>query len=330
MKKVCRGTVRTGGVAVCAVLFAAGCGGSDPATSGGQVFVTGSSTVEPISIRVAEKASSTGLSVVVEGPGTGDGFKKFCVGEGDVVGASRPIKDEELEICQANDIPLVELPVAIDGLTVATSLDNTAVSCLDIPALYALLGPESEGTKRWSDVLDLAHELGSTSTDLPNETLYVAGPGEESGTYDSFVEFAIAGIAEERGTDEWARADYVSSSNDNLIVESIEGSDHSLGWIGYAFYKADADQMKAIEIVGANGECVPPTDETLADGTYPFSRLLYIYVNTERAAANPAVVDFVDLYLSDDGIDSVIEAGYVPEPADRLALARATWAAASE
>ena len=338
--------------AIVLTLLAAACGGDDssseettaPAEStaapeeptdettapveGGELFVTGSSTVEPISIRVAEKAEAQGISAVVEGPGTGDGFKKFCVGEGDITGGSRAIKEEEAVVCEENGIEFVELSVAIDGLTVATSPANTAVSCLDVPALYALLGPESEGKANWSDANDLAAEVGSAFTDFPDAPLVISGPGEESGTYDTFVEFAIADIAEERGTDEFVRADYASSANDNLIVEGIEGSDSSLGWVGYAFYVAEAEKMKGIEIADEDGNCVAPTAETIEDGSYPFSRTLYIYVNTARAAENPAVKAYVDLYLSDEGIASVTEAGYVAEPAERLQAARDAWAAA--
>ena len=64
----------------------------------GDVFVSGSSTVEPISIKVGELiGEQTGgkVAVTVDGPGTGDGFKTFCAGETDISDASRKIKDEE-------------------------------------------------------------------------------------------------------------------------------------------------------------------------------------------------------------------------------------------
>ena len=115
--------------------------------TGGEVFVTGSSTVEPIAVLVSELAdeeSGGQLAVTVEGPGTGDGFKKFCAGEADISDASRKIKDEEAATCKAAGIDYVELAIGIDGLTVATSPDNAAITCLDVPALYSLLGPESE------------------------------------------------------------------------------------------------------------------------------------------------------------------------------------------
>ena len=305
-------------------------GGGDVELAGGSVFVTGSSTVEPISIRVselAEELSGGELLATVEGPGTGDGFATFCAGDADISDASRPINDEEIAACEESGVEFVELEVAIDGLTVATSPANDAITCLDVPALYALVGPESEGTANWSDNSELATEVGSAYADaFPDAPLDINGPGEESGTYDTFVEFAIADLAEERGQDEATRADYASSPNDNLIVDGIESSESSLGWIGFAFYSAEQERMKAIEIDAGDG-CVAPTPETIADGSYPFSRSLYIYVNKANAADNPAVASFVDLYVSEQGLATVAEAGYVDLPDDRIQATISAWEA---
>ena len=65
-----------------------------------------------------------------------------------------------------------------------------------------------------------------------------------------------------------------------MIVQGIEGSDTSLGWLGFAYYEAEKDRMKAIAIDTGDG-CVAPTVETIGDGSYGFSRTLYIYVNNE-------------------------------------------------
>ena len=298
----------------------------------GSVIVSGSSTVEPISIRVGELAgemSGGALDVTVDGPGTGDGFKLFCGGETDISNASRKIKDEEAATCAENGINYVELEIAIDGLSVITNPKNTAVECLDVPALYALIGPESEGFANWNDADALAADVGSTSAPFPAAPLTIVGPGEESGTYDSFVEFAIKGLAMERlGEDSvFTRADYSSSGNDNFIIEGIEGADSSLGWVGYAYYAAEQGRVKALAVDTGDG-CVDPTEETISSGEYGFSRSLYIYVNTDKAAENPAIGGYVSLYLSEQGMASVGEAGYVDLPADRIAATKAAWAAA--
>ena len=54
--------------------------------------------------------------------GTGGGFKKFCSGDTDINDASRPIKASEVEGCAENGVEFIELPVAIDGLTVGVNL----------------------------------------------------------------------------------------------------------------------------------------------------------------------------------------------------------------
>ncbi len=207
---------------------------------------------------------------------------------------------------------------------------SAAPECLDTEAVYALVGPESTGFGNWSDAASLAEELGSAyAADLPDTSLSITGPGEESGTYDTFVEFVVEGIAEERGLaeEEWAmRPDYTSSPNDNVIIEGIEGSPDSLGWVGYAFYQENQDRVRAISIADDSGNCVEPTAETIAAGEYPYSRPLFIYVNTAMAGGdNPVIADFVEFYLGDEGYAAVADAGYVQLTEDAWAETATAW-----
>lgn len=319
-------------IAAAFALAVGGCGGDDsgsPANGGGDsgsIFVSGSSTVEPISARNAEKYSAVNpdVTISVEGPGTGDGFKKFCNGETDISNASRPIKESEVEDCAANGIEYVELKIAIDGLSVLTSPRNPAVSCLAFADLYALIGPESVGFDNWSDANQLAGELGARNAPYPDAALVITAPGEESGTYDTFVELVIEEIADERGQEQAARLDYVASPNDNVIIDGIAGSDTSLGWVGFAFFVENTDKVSALAVDDGVSGCVEPTAETIASGTYPLSRPLFIYVNLGKAAEKPELAAYVDFYLSDDGLASVRETGYV-ELVD-YAETRAAWA----
>ncbi len=331
---------RIGGLVLAATLVVAACGGSptesQPGGSPGSgikgaVFVTGSSTVEPLSAGVAEALEEIepGFNYTVEGPGTGDGFKKFCSGDADIANASRKIREEEARTCADEGIEYVALKVAIDGMSVLTSVNNTAVSCLSFADLYALVGPESSGFGKWSDGAAIARELGS-NTVLPDADLVITGPGEESGTFDSFVELALARIADARGQDHNTRPDYTASANDNAIIEGISGSDTSLGWVGFAFAEENRDMVKEIQVSkDVNGTCVTPTAETISDGSYPLSRGLYIYVNKAKAAENPAVAAYVDYYLAEGTIAGVLETvPYVNLTADALAETRSAWASA--
>jgi phosphate transport system substrate-binding protein len=297
----------------------------------GSIIVSGSSTVEPISTSVAEYfiEANPGFDAKIEGPGTGDGFKRFCKGETDISDASRKIKQEEADACKAAGIEYVELKIAYDGMTVMTSPANTAITCLSFADLYALTGPESTGFNTWDAAAALAKELGS-NTVLPAAPLTINGPGEESGTFDSYVELVITPIATTREKDKTTRPDYSASPNDNTIIEGIAASDTSLGWVGFAFAEENADKVTEIQVSkDPNGTCVAPTAETIADGSYPLSRALYIYVNKAKAAANPAVAAYVDYYLAPDTISNVLKVvPYVNLPASELDATRATWEAA--
>jgi phosphate transport system substrate-binding protein len=289
----------------------------------GTIDISGSSTVEPISIAVAERfrEEHPGVDISVDGPGTGDGFELFCQGETDINDASSKIKDEQIAACEDGGIEFVELQIGNDGIAVMTNQANEAVTCLTLADIYALVGPESQGFGSWNDAEPLAEELGST-TDLPDAPLDITGPGEESGTYSSFVELVIEEFNEDRGEEAQTRPDYQASADDNVIIQGIQGSDTSFGWVGFAFAR-EAEDVKVLEVDGGDG-CVAPTDETIADNSYPVSRPLFIYVNVAKAEENPALSAFVDFYLG-DAIDAVSEVGYVDLAREDLVATQERW-----
>ncbi len=302
----------------------------------GTINISGSSTVAPITTRVAEmfKEKESGVDVNVDGPGTGDGFVLFCNGETDISDASRPIKKAEADACVKNSVEFIELKVAIDGLTVMTSPDNSAVTCLSLPDLYALIGPESQGKKKWSDASALAKELGSKTT-FPALDLTVVGPGEESGTYDSFIELAIEPTAKKRAEAgkitadqvKTSRPDYQSSADDNIIIQGIEGAKGSLGWVGFAYAEEQGDKLKELQVSKEPaGECVAPDAATIASAKYPLSRYLYIYVNAKKATENAAIAPFVDFFLA-DGLSAVTEVKYVALADTDLTATKGIWSA---
>ena len=126
---------------LCVLAFLAACGA-------GTTDIDGSSTVFPISEAMVEDwGDSIGGSarLVIGISGTGGGFKKFCAGDTDINNASRPIKASEVEKCADEGVEFIELPVAIDGLTVAVNPDNDFVECVTMDELHTMWQPESEG-----------------------------------------------------------------------------------------------------------------------------------------------------------------------------------------
>ena len=306
----------------------------------GTIAVSGSSTVFPIVQRQAEEFSAIepGVAISVDGPGSGDGAALFCDGEIPIGNASRAYKDSELETCAANGIEFIEILRGIDGISVITSVNNTAVECVSFNQLYALLSEEATEFSSWADANALLAEMGSTAAELPDAPLDVFGPGEESGTFDSFGEIVMEEVAggdtgldvEAREFTESIRPDYTSSANDNVIIEGITSSDTSLGWVGFAFASeaAEAGEAKLLQVSVEDDPagCILPTAETIADASFPISRPLYTYINAQMAADDPAVAAFVDYMMSDTGLEAVAGVGYIPLADADQALAQSVWA----
>ncbi len=266
----------------------------------GDIPIDGSSTVFPITEAVAEEFGDlTGGNVraVVGISGTGGGFKKFCANETVISDASRPIKQKEADLCAAAGIEYIELPVAIDGLSVLVNPENDFVECLTVEQLNMIWKPESEGVvTMWNQV----------NPDWPAEEIKMYAPGVDSGTFDYFTE-AING---DGGV---SRGDFVASEDDNVLVQGISGDKYSLGYFGYAYYVENKDKLKVVPIDGGNG-CIAPTDAAINNGTYaPLSRPLFIYVRAD-AAQEEHIAEFVRYYLSEKGQDLAASVGYIPFP----------------
>ena len=207
----------------------------------------------------------------------------------------------------------------VHGTRVEASEATTAggpPECLSFADIYALVGPESEDVQTWDQAAAIATELGSNTEFPAGLPIAITAPGEESGTFDSFVDVVLGDNLEarEQGDATTRLSNYQSSSDDNAIIDGVANSAGSFGWVGFAFYEENLDRVRAFTIsADPNGTCVEPTAETIASNEYPISRDLFIYVNKAKLAENPAIAAYVDYYLADGTIDGVLETvPYVP------------------
>jgi phosphate transport system substrate-binding protein len=271
----------------------------------GRVRADGSSTVAPLVSLAAERFSkkNPGVKVTVGIAGTGGGFERFCRGETDLSNASRPITDEERDLCQEERIRLLELQVANDGLSVVVNPDNDWAECLTVDQLREIWEPGSK-VDSWKDVDDA----------FPAEKLSLAGAGTDSGTFDYFTE-AIVG---EEGA---SRSDYTATEDDNVTVSAVSGSRGGLGYLGLSYVEQNQGRLKPLEIDGGEG-CVAPSAETVQSGEYkPLSRPLFVYVNRDSLAEKLAVDSFLT-YMLDNQRLLAKGALFVPLTGEQLERSR--------
>ncbi|MGI2326575.1 PstS family phosphate ABC transporter substrate-binding protein [Planococcus sp. YIM B11945] len=258
----------------------------------GQVTGDGSSTVAPIMEGIVEEyaGAQPGVQVTVGVSGTGGGFEKFIQGETDFANASRPIKEEEAASLEEAGIDYTEILLAYDGLSVVVSKENDWVEDLSVEDLKKLW-VEDGTTKKWSDI----------NPEWPDEEVVFYAPGTDSGTFDYFNEV----ILEEE--------DLVSaatlSEDDNVLVQGIQADPNAIGFFGFAYYMANQDTLKVVNIGG-----IEPTHETIASGEYaPLSRPLFTYANNKAAAEEEVVYDFLKYTIENAG-EMAEEVGYVALP----------------
>jgi phosphate transport system substrate-binding protein len=271
----------------------------------------------------------------VESTGSGGGLKLFCSGVGvenpDITNASRRIKKTEFDTCQKNGVKdIVEIKIGYDGIAIANSKQAAPMelSLRDIFLALAKNVPDPAGGeklvanpyKSWKDV----------NPALPDQAIEVLGPPPTSGTRDAFAELAMEGGCK---TFDWIKAmksedkkqyktichtvredgAYVEAGeNDNLIVQKLETNPKALGVFGFSFLDQNRDKIQGSAVDG-----VKPEFETIADGSYPISRPLFMYVKKAHVDVIPGMREYLAEFTSekawgDEGYLS--DRGLIPMP----------------
>ncbi|MFN4042054.1 MAG: substrate-binding domain-containing protein [Brevundimonas sp.] len=308
-------------VSTLALVSLAACGdGAGGGSGGGQtragIWAAGSSTVFPFATRVAEnfnRLNSGSAAPRVEALGTGGGIQAFCQGVGprtpDIANASRPMKASEFDLCQQNGVTdIIELKIGYDGIVVATDRGGASFD-LRLQDLYLALAKEVPGQGGF--VANPAMNWNQVNPGLPGQRIQVYGPPPTSGTRDAFLELGmapggalvpqVAAIESDktrfetithtlREDNAWIDA----GENDNAIVSTLTRTPGSLGVFGFSFLEQNMDKVKAETIDG-----VAPSVETIADGSYPLARSLYIYVKKAHIGVTPGLEQFVAEFMSD-------------------------------
>jgi phosphate transport system substrate-binding protein len=311
-----------------------------PAAARDELHIVGSSTVYPFSTTVAEALAKQGVlkSPVVEATGTGGGLKLFCEGAGettpDLVGASRQIKQSEVDTCAQNGVTkITEIPIGHDGIVIANAKSGPDFTVTRAQLYLALAKTVPQNGQMIANPYHAWNEIDSA---LPAEKIEVMGPPPTSGTRDAFVELVMdkgcEGLPEIAALDgdakkaacQQMREDgaYIDAGeNDNLIVQKLEANPQAIGIFGYSFLEENQNKIK-----GAKVEGVAPSYEAIASGDYKVSRPLFIYVKKQHVGTIPGMVEFVKEYVSDKalGEDGYLAAkGLVTLPGDAAAKTKA-------
>mgnify|MGYP001186308543 CR=1 FL=1 len=276
----------------------------DPLSVSGDIVTAGSSTVYPLSERMAERYHSEGYAgqITIDSIGSGAGFERFCVaGETDIANASRAIKDSEVEACRAIGREPIEFRVGTDAIALVVNPNNDFVDNLTLEQLALVFGT----AETWADV----------DPGFPAEPIRRYSPGTDSGTFDFLVEV----VFDKDTTAILSGSNFQFSEDDNVLVQGVEGDPYAIGYFGYAYYMENADRLKILQVEG-----VEPTAQSAEDGSYPLSRPLFLYSDATIMQEKPQVADFINFYLTYVN-EEILDVGYFPASAEALQASIDKW-----
>ena len=310
----------------------------------GGISLAGSSTVFPVARLWSEiyKIGCPDVNIELDGGGSSAGAGRVCANDEkgtpvDVGNMSREWKGSEgnenkngfLYNCIAGDPTrsAIQLDVAIDGLTVATQVGGAAEECIKN------LGGLTVDQLRWmfTDYTDL--ELTETGWDpqclknsdndsrthlwseldprCPRIEIRIAGPDDQSGTYEFFKETILTDHNNGETFDQNRPVfGYYNSEDDDRLVAYLRQYGEAISFFGYSYYWDNTASLAAVPIQNDAGKFVSPSDETVGDGIYnPLARRIYMNLLNDKEALRDSI-PLVQFGLTQPSL--VARTGYVP------------------
>jgi phosphate transport system substrate-binding protein len=267
----------------------------------GNLSSVGSDTLANLMTLWAEefKREYPNVSIQIQAAGSSTAPPALTEGTSNFGPMSRMMKDKESAAFEEKyGYKATPIRVAIDALAVFAHKDNP-ITGLTIPQLDAIFSATrkcgySEDIINWS-------QLGVDN--LGAIQLY--GRNSVSGTYGYFKDHALC------------KGDYKNSVNEQPGSASVvQGVTKSLNGIGYSGIGYKTSGVKTVPLAKEEGgKYIDATIENAANGAYPLSRFLYVYVNkAPNKPLSPIDREFLTMILSKVGQQVVVKDGYIPLP----------------
>ena len=266
-------------------------GTAEPQKATQTIINTGSDTMVNLALAWAEAytVQRPEVRISVTGGGSGTGIAALINGTVDMANASRAMKSEEVERARANGIEPVEHIVAGDAIAVVVNPANP-VSALTIDQLSDIFTGK---ITRWREVGGEGHPIVLLSRE------------SNSGTHIYFLENVVRKGEQDNQS---------LFSPDTLLMPSSEGisaeirqNPNTIGYDGLGYVTPD---QKTIKVARSAGKpYIPPSIETVKDGSYPIARVLYMYTGGQPTGV---IREYLEWITSAEGQQIVEELGFVP------------------
>ncbi|MEM7394296.1 MAG: phosphate ABC transporter substrate-binding protein, partial [Verrucomicrobiota bacterium] len=242
------------------------------------------------------------VKIQIEGKGSSTAPPALVSGISQLGPMSRRMKPEERDAFEAkHGFKPTAIGVALDSLAVYVNKDNPIrnLSLQQVDAVYSVArnGGHPEAITTWG-------QLGLTGA-WRSRPIGIYGRNALSGTYGYFKKHALF------------KGDFNPKVQEQVgSAEVVNKVTLDLGGIGYSGIGYRTSGVRAVPLSKKTGGTIlEPTYQNVVMGSYPLSRVLYVYVAKEPGKPLPPIQrEFLKLVLSKDGQDIVLKDGYLPLP----------------
>jgi phosphate transport system substrate-binding protein len=226
-----------------------------------------------------------------------------AAGTADIAGASRRILASELETCKSNGVTHVaELPSGYETVVLARSKLYGAPKLSARDIFLALATEVPDPNRSQALIRNPYRTWNAVDGALLEEKIEVLGPPLSSATAAAFRQTLMeAGcatfpwLALLKQTDVKRYEKVCRTLRDDGVyrdkVEKLQTYPNSLALLDFREVAARPDTFAAASVDG-----VEPGMDTIVAETYAGSRAMFLYVNTERARRNFAILSYIDAY----------------------------------
>jgi phosphate transport system substrate-binding protein len=246
----------------------------------GNIVIKGSTTVLPITQKVAEAymKEHPDVKISISGGGSGNGIKALIDGSTDIADSSRFVKDKEVKLAVEKGVYPVPFAVSYDCIVPVVHPSNTVMN-LTLEQLKAIYKGE---IKNWK-------EVGG-----PDRPVVVISRDTSSGTYEVWEEKVMMKERVFPGA--------LLQASNGAIVQAVSKNSNAIGYIGLGYMNESVKPLMVNRVTGSA--------ETTLNGSYAISRALYMFTDGWPKGDTLNFINYV--IHPQKGQKFVAEIGFVP------------------
>jgi phosphate transport system substrate-binding protein len=280
-----------------------------PANTAGVVSIDGSPLLNALLKELNAPFSPRFVSITLLNQlfGNASAYRKLCENRADLVFTTRPLNENEADICQRNNVQTLQMPLGHDADVIVVNLENTFARCLSLANVERLFSARYTA-KTWAEI----------AQGFPEQELIVIAPRSGNVQADALLTRAARDqLAPQFRTD---IAENAQNNDPRFRATAVQNALGGVTFMRYSEFMRSGARVQAVQIDAGNG-CVSPTLANIQNGSYPLARPLFAALNL-NSLSRPEVRAYAWYLLGDDALTILNQQGVIGAEANTFVALR--------